>query len=189
MTLTLSRGPWESNFIEIFPYPLYVCWEPLCEPNFYAFLYLLRVASGPGVELVDCQSIFNPPVVYSTDRSKAVVPMLVLLFVVLWFVLSLALFYFILVFFSPISIAITSLGEETKNSAFRIRCSICACLVLSVFSSSWCLGRTAARNSGTPWGFLSPFFYIKTYEGESISNQLNLFPVKIHLFYFDVIAL
>ena len=27
------------------------------------------------------------------------------------------------------------------------------------------------------------------YEGESISNQPNLFPVEIHLFYYDVIAL
>ena len=36
------------------------------------------------------------------------------------FVLSLALCYFILVFFSPFSIAITSLGEERANrSAFR----------------------------------------------------------------------
>ena len=26
------------------------------------------------------------------------------------------------------------------------------------------------------------------YEGESISNQSNLFPVEIHLFFFDVIA-
>ena len=75
--------------------------------------------------------------VYSTDRSKAVVPALVLLFVAYWFILrgdllSLALCYFVLVFlvlialqiprlgkrelilvlFSPFSIAITSLGEE-----------------------------------------------------------------------------
>ena len=36
------------------------------------------------------------------------------------FVLSLALCYFVLVFFSPFSIAITSLGEERGNlSAFR----------------------------------------------------------------------
>ena len=28
----------------------------------------------------------------------------------------------------------------------------------------------------------------KRYEGESISNQPNLFPVEIHLFFFDVIA-
>ena len=30
---------------------------------------------------------FNPPVVYFTDRSKAVVLVLVLLFVALWFIL------------------------------------------------------------------------------------------------------
>ena len=54
--------------------------------------------------------------VYSTDRSKAVVPVLVLLFVAM----CLALCHFILVFFSPFSIAITSLGEERANlSAFR----------------------------------------------------------------------
>ena len=36
---------------------------------------------------VSCKSALNPPVVYSTDRSKAVVPVLVLLFVALWFIL------------------------------------------------------------------------------------------------------
>ena len=29
---------------------------------------------------------------------------------------------------------------------------------------------------------------LTTYEGESICNQPNLFPVEIHLFFFDVIA-
>ena len=64
--------------------------------------------------------------VYFTDRSKAVVPVLVLLFVALWFILRGNLFcftlcHFVLVFFSPISIAITSLGEERANlSAFRM---------------------------------------------------------------------
>ena len=75
---------------------------------------------------------FNPPprpsphVVYSTDRSKAVVPVLVLLFVALWFILRGDLLYvfpcviLFLCFFSPFSIAITSLGEERANlSAFR----------------------------------------------------------------------
>ena len=63
--------------------------------------------------------------VYSTDRSKAVVPVLVLLccFVVYStrrFVLCLTLCHFVLVFFRPFSIAITSLGEERANlSAFR----------------------------------------------------------------------
>ena len=31
---------------------------------------VLRVASGPRVKLASCKSALNPPVVYSTDRSK-----------------------------------------------------------------------------------------------------------------------
>ena len=54
---------------------------------------LLRVASGPRVKLASCKSALNPPLVYPTDRSKAVVPVLVLLFVALWFVLRGDLFY------------------------------------------------------------------------------------------------
>ena len=64
--------------------------------------------------------------VYSTDRSEAIVPVLGLLFVVLWFILRGDLFYvllcviFALVFFSTFSIAMTSLGEERANlSDFR----------------------------------------------------------------------
>ena len=47
--------------------------------------------------------------------------MLVLVFVALWFVLCRNLvFFFVLAFFSPFSIAIASLGEERANlSAFR----------------------------------------------------------------------
>ena len=51
------------------------------------FLSLLRVALGPRVKLASCKSALNSPVVYSPDISKAVVPELVLLFVVLWFIL------------------------------------------------------------------------------------------------------
>ena len=54
---------------------------------------VLRVASGPGVKLAGFKKCFKPPVVYSTDRSKAVVPVLVLLFVALWFILRGDLFY------------------------------------------------------------------------------------------------
>ena len=66
---------------------------------FYADMIsiMLTWGGGPGVTLC-CF------VVYSTRR----------------FVLSLALCYFLLVFFSPFSIAITSLGEERANlDAFR----------------------------------------------------------------------
>ena len=48
---------------------------------------VLKVASGPRVKFVSCKSALNPPVVCSTDSSKAVVPVLVLLFVALWFIL------------------------------------------------------------------------------------------------------
>ena len=39
------------------------------------------------MKLVGRKSALTTPVVYSTDRSKAVVPELVLLFVALWFIL------------------------------------------------------------------------------------------------------
>ena len=54
---------------------------------------VLRVASGPRVKLASCKSALNPTVVCSTDRSKAVVPVLVLLFVALWFILRSDLLY------------------------------------------------------------------------------------------------
>ena len=65
---------------------------------------VLRVASGPRVKLASCKSALTPPpslplpppppsVVYSTDRSKAVVPAFVLLFVALWFILRGDLLY------------------------------------------------------------------------------------------------
>ena len=58
---------------------------------------------------------------YSTDRSKAVVPVLVLLVVALWFILRGDLFYVLpcVILFLCFS-AITSLGEERANRcAFR----------------------------------------------------------------------
>ena len=63
---------------------------PLC---FLLYLLWLRVAPGPRVKLASCKSALNPPVVYSTDRSKAVVPVLVFLFVALWFILRGDLLY------------------------------------------------------------------------------------------------
>ena len=92
----------------------------------FVCISVLRVASGPMVKLASCKSALNPTVNCSTDRSKAVFPVLVLLFVALWFILRGDLLYvfpcviLFLCFFSPFSIAITSLGEERANlSAFR----------------------------------------------------------------------
>ena len=70
--------------------------------------------------------------------------------------------HFVLVFFSPFSIAITSLGEKRANlSAFRtfIRFVL---FRLSISSSSWGLGRAAVFDCGTPWTFLVPFLLYKS---------------------------
>ena len=56
---------------------------------------VFRVASGPRVKLASCKSALNPTVVYSTDRSKAVVPVLALLFGALWIIMRGDLFYFL----------------------------------------------------------------------------------------------
>ena len=63
--------------------------------SMYLFLpcpFLLSLISLFSLSLEDDKNT-HPPVVYSTNRSKAVVPVLVLLFVALWFILGGDLFY------------------------------------------------------------------------------------------------
>ena len=45
-----------------------------------------------------------------------------------------------------------------RELIFSYVCSVCACLDLSVSSSSWGLGRAAVCDCGTPWTFLLLFF-------------------------------
>ena len=96
--------------------------------------------------------------------------MLVLLFVALWFILRGDLFYFLpcvilfLCFFCPFSIAITSLGKGRAKLTFI--CSICACLVLSVSSSSWS-GKSAVCYCDTPLTFFFNFFVFVALPGLS----------------------
>ena len=124
---------------------------------------VLRVASGPRVELAGCRGALSPPVVYSTDRSRAVVPVLVLLFVALWFILRGDLLYvfpcviLFLCFSSFWYCDYLAWGREGWSWCFSCVCSVCACLGLSVSSSSWGLG-AAVCDCGTPWAFLLPFF-------------------------------
>ena len=103
--------------------------------------------------------------VYSTDRSKAVVPVLILLFVALWFILRGDFFYVLpcvilfLCFSVLLALLLSRLGKRELILVLFYVCSICACLVLSVFSSSWCLGRPAVYDCGIPWTFLLSFFF------------------------------
>ena len=84
----------------------------------YLCISVLRVASGPRVKLASCKSALNPTVVYSTDRSKAVFPVLVLLFVALWFILRGDLFnvlpcvILILCFSVLLALRLPSLGKR-----------------------------------------------------------------------------
>ena len=49
---------------------------------FMYFFFVLRIISGPRLKFVQWKA-FKPPAVYTTDRSKAVAPMLFLFFVAL----------------------------------------------------------------------------------------------------------
>ena len=117
---------------------------------------VLRVASRPRVKIASCKSALNPPVVCSTDHSKAVVPVLVLLFVALWFILRGDLLYvfpcviLFLCFSVLLVLRLPRLGKRELILVFSYVCSVCACLDLSVSSSSWGLGRAAVCDCGSP---------------------------------------
>ena len=92
----------------------------------YLCVSVLRVASGPKKKLASCKSALNHMVFtlltvlrrWSRGWSYSLL-LCGLFYEATWFYV-LILCYFVLVFFSPFSIAITSLGEERANlSAFR----------------------------------------------------------------------
>ena len=55
--------------------------------------FCIKSSIGTQGKLASCKSALNSSVVCSTDRSKAVVPVLVLLFVALWSILRGDLLY------------------------------------------------------------------------------------------------
>ena len=90
----------------------------------FSCISVLRVASGPSV--ASCKCALNPrwfTLLTVLRRWSLCVSLTLCCFVVYStrrFALCLTLCYFVLRFFSPFSIAITSLGEEIANlSAFR----------------------------------------------------------------------
>ena len=146
---------------------------------------VLRVASGSRVKLASCKSALNRAVVYSTDRSKAVVPVLVLLFVALWFILRGDLLYVfpcVILFLCFSVLLVLRLPRLEKRELILVLsyvCSICACLDLSVSSSFWGLGRAAVCDCGTPLNFSLTFFlntctrYVRTMAWANKNKQIN----------------
>ena len=109
------------------------------------------------------------PIVYVTDRSKAIVLVLFLLCVALCFFTTghfmiLALLFLLFCFSSPFSIVIPSLGEDRAG----LRASrVFVCLFgrhwgLS-FSSYWYRGLAATCDCGPPWTSLLHFNYCFLY--------------------------
>ena len=81
--------------------------------------------------------------------------------------------HFVLVFFSPFSIAITSLGEERANlSAFRTFVRFVLVWICRLPLPRG-LGRAAVCDCGTLWTFLLPFFVMPFTKG------LELFQCKL----------
>ena len=125
---------------------------------------VLRVASGPRVKLASCKSALNPTVVYFTDRSKAVVPVLVLLFGALWFILRGDLLYvlpcaiLVLCFSVLLAFRLLRLGKRELILMLFV-CLIDLCLFGFVsFLFLLVSGGAAVCDCGTPWIFLLPFF-------------------------------
>ena len=93
---------------------------------------------GPGVSLTLCCFVG-----YSTRR----------------FVLCLTMCYFVLVFFSALlALQLPRLGKRELILVIFVRLFDLCLFRFVGFPFSWCLGRAAVRDCGTPWTFLLTFF-------------------------------
>ena len=134
-------------------------WSPSADAILLSVL-LVVIKSGIGTQGAICKRALNSPMVYSTDRSKAVIPVLVLLFVALWFILRGDLFHVLpcVILFLSVSVLLAlrlpRLGTRELILVLFVRLFDFVCLVLSVSSFSWYLGRAAVCDCGTPWTFL-----------------------------------
>ena len=127
--------------------------------------FCIKSSIGTQGELASCKSVLNPPVVYSTDRSKAVVPVLVLLFVALWFILRGDLLYvfpcviLFLCFSVLLVLRLPRLGKKELILVFFERLfDLC---LFGFVGFLFLLGseKGAVCDCGTPWTFLLPFVY------------------------------
>ena len=84
--------------------------------------------------------------------------MLVLLFVALWFILRGDLLYVLPCVFLFLCFSVLLALQLPRSGTRELFVVLFVRLIdLSVSSSSWCLGKAAVCNCGTPWTFLLPF--------------------------------
>ena len=149
---------------------------------------VLKVASEPRVKLAGRKSVLNPAVEYPIDRSKAVVTVLVLLFVTLWLILRGYLFYVLpcVILFLCFSVLLAlRLPRLVKRELhlmflarlFDLRLFGFVCFLFLLVSGKGC-------DCDTPWTFLLPFFAVKENKTES-----QIFPPlprhALHTFHFQ----
>ena len=176
MTVCLWLGPpWLNYWFNLIFMCSLWCIEwvgSLYANQFILCISVLRVASGPMVKLASSKSALNPTVVYSTDRSKAVVPVLVLLFVALWFILRGDLFYVLpcvilfLCFSVLLALRLPCLGKRELILVLFVRLFdlrlffffFFFCFVFFCFLSR-CLERAVVCDCGIPWTFLLHFLF------------------------------
>ena len=117
------------------------------------------------MKLASCESALNPPLVYSTDRSKAVVPVLVLFFVALWFILRGNLFYVLpcvilfLCFSVILALRLPRLGKKELILVLFIRLFDLCLFGFVSFLFLLVSGKGCGCDCGTPWTFLLCFLY------------------------------
>ena len=92
--------------------------------NLIFMYFCIKRCIGTRLKLASCKSALNSPVVYSTDRSKVVVPVLVLLFIALWFILRGDLFYVlpcVILFFVFFALRLPRLGKRELILVLLVR--------------------------------------------------------------------
>ena len=120
------------------------------------------------MKLASCKSALNPQVAYSTDRSKAVVPVLVLLFVALWFILRGYSFYVLpcVILFLCFSVLLALRFPRLGKRELILVLFVCL-FTLRLFGFVCFLfllvGRAAVCDCGTPrtFFFFLPFFTLR----------------------------
>ena len=148
----------------------------------------IKKYDGTQGEVCQQLKIFLPPtVVYATYRSKAVVPVLFLFCVALWFILRSASCFKVFpcslssCFFISFSIVIASLGEEGAGlcASRAFVCLFLHMLVSVIFlfllvsgvGCGW-MGLDAVCDCGTPWTFLLTFIAQNLQNGQCSQDHV-----------------
>ena len=132
--------------------------------------FYIKSSIGPRVGLASCGDALNPPVVCSAGRSGAVVPVLVLLFVALWFILRgdlLCIFPCVILFLCfSVFLVLRSPRLGRRGLVLVLFVRLFGLYLFGFVGFLFLLGSggvggvgAAVCDCGTPWTFLLPFLF------------------------------